>query len=183
MSKSFGRLFIADQKEAVVCHWEIKNSELLLTPHDSTIETWAMDLKQSDLTLAGFNQDQIVLKQDRLTYYVTRAEIEQSLQSTHIQRITQSLGKESIRVKRDVHMSYVWLGVFLTVALLLLSLAWWVTERAVHGAVAMTPASWDVELGKAAWKAGHAAATPTPKFQARQKSPRARAAPASSPCP
>jgi Zn-dependent protease with chaperone function len=153
MSKSFGRLFIADQKEAVVCHWEIKNSELLLTPHDSTIETWAIDLKQTDLTLAGFNQDQIVLKQDRLTYYVTRAEIEQSLRSTHIQRITQSLGKESIRVKRDVHMSYVWLGVFLTVALLLLSLAWWVTERAVHGAVAMTPASWDVELGKAAWKA------------------------------
>jgi beta-barrel assembly-enhancing protease len=153
MSESFGRLFISDQKEAVVCQWKIENLQLLLTPHDSSLETWAIDLKKTDLTLGGFNQDQIVLKQDRLTYYITRAEIEQNLRSLKIQRINQALGQETIRVRKDVRMSYVWLSGLVTIAIILAALVWWVTERAVHAAVAMTPASWDVELGKAAWRA------------------------------
>jgi Zn-dependent protease with chaperone function len=147
-----GRLFVAGQKEAIVCRWHLEASQLVLTAVDPGGGPWALDVGQADLTLGGFNEAQVVLKQGDLIFYGTRSEMEVPLRSLGLQRIQRTLGKESRRVQHNVRMSYVWLGVATLFLGLLGWLGWWVSERAVHVATAMTPVRWDVELGKTAWK-------------------------------
>lgn len=147
-----GRLFVAGQKEAILCSWCLQGSQLILSAVEPGVGPWTLEVAQCDLTLGGFNEAQVVLKQGDLIFYGTRAEMEKPLRLLGLERIHRSLGKESTRVQRSVRMSYVWLGVFVAFLGLLGILGWWVTERAVLAATAMTPVSWDVELGKAAWK-------------------------------
>ncbi|MBT9583702.1 M48 family metallopeptidase [bacterium] len=147
-----GRLFVAGQKEAVLCSWCLQGSHLILSAVEPGAGTWTLEVAQSDLTLGGFNEAQVVLKQGDLIFYGTRAEMENPLRLLGLERIHRALGKESTRVRSSVRRSYVWLSIFVAFLGLLGLAGWWVTERVVHVATGMTPVSWDVELGKAAWK-------------------------------
>ena len=151
-----GRLFIAGQKEAVVCRWQLDGSHLVLSPNQSDPPYpggWKLDVNQSNLTLAGFNEDQLVLKVGDLVFYGQRAELEKPLRALGLERIHRALSNESRRVRSNVRKSYVWLGVLTVLLGMLVGIGWWVTDRVVDGATALTPIGWDVELGKVAWNA------------------------------
>lgn len=147
-----GRLFIAGQKEAVVCRWDLQGTCLVLTPVKGG-ESQRLEVANAALTLGGFNEDQIVLKEGDLVFYAPRPALEKPLRQLGLERLHRTLGQEASRVRASVRMSYLWLGVIVFCLGLCGMFAWWVTEKAVMGATAMTPISWDVQLGKAAWQA------------------------------
>jgi len=139
---------VAGQKQAIVCRWTLEGSTLILQAV-SDAAVWSLDVAQSTLTLGGFNEDQIVLKQDELVFYAVRAELEGPLRGLGLERIHRALGQEKARVRQAVRMSYVGLAALIALVLTAGWWVWWVTDRAVDSATAMTPVSWDVELGKA----------------------------------
>lgn len=148
MPELVGRLFVAGQKQAVVCGWSLEGSRLILQAVSGTA-VWQLDVAQSTLTLGGFNEDQIVLKQDELVFYAVRAELEGPLRGLGLERIHRALGQEKARVRRSLRLSYVVLVALIGLVLTAGWWVWWVTDRAVDAATAMTPVSWDVQLGKA----------------------------------
>ncbi|MFN8610021.1 MAG: M48 family metallopeptidase [Vulcanimicrobiota bacterium] len=148
-----GRLFITGQTEAIVCRWELVGTYLQLQERAFEGRSWTMQPQRARLSLGGFNEDQIVLQEDALTFYASRPELEKPLRALGLLNVQQALGRESRRVRHNVRMSYVWAGLLFMLLALSGLLGWWVSDRMVEAAAAMTPVSWDVELGRASYRA------------------------------
>ena len=71
-----GRLFITGQTEAIVCRWELVGTYLQLQERAFEGRSWTMQPQRARLSLGGFNEDQIVLQEDALTFYASRPELE-----------------------------------------------------------------------------------------------------------
>lgn len=149
------RLFLPNHKEAIVCHWSWESTRLLLQPAksaDAEFGSWSLDVAQAELELGGFNEDQVVLKEAGLTLYCQRADIEGELRRLQLRRIQQKLGAEKARVKHQWRMSWVLLACFVMLVAGGAAFTWWGSDRLVEVAARRSPVSWDVELGKLAWK-------------------------------
>lgn len=114
--------------------------------------TWTLELQRARLSLGGFNEDQIVLQTEGMTFYAGRPELEKPLRALGLMHIHQALGREASRVRHNVRMSYVWAGMLFLLLALSGLFGWWVTDRMVDAAAAMTPVSWDIELGRTCYK-------------------------------
>lgn len=153
--KPVARLFIPEHKEAIICHWSWQGTRLLLQackPSEAGFGSWTLEVSQAELELGGFNEDQVVLKQDGLTFYCQRSDIETELRRLGLMRIGQKLGAETSRVRHQWRMSWVLLGVCLMLVLGGVGFLIWGSDRIVELAARRSPVSWDVELGKLAWK-------------------------------
>lgn len=153
--KPVARLFLPEHKEAIVCHWSWQGTRLLLQaskPSESGFGSWTLEVSQAQLELGGFNEDQVVLKQDGLTFYCQRSDIETELRRLGLMRINQKLGAEKSRVRHQWRMSWVLLGLCLMLVLGGVGFLIWGSDRIVELAARRSPISWDVELGKLAWK-------------------------------
>ena len=153
--KPVARLFLPNHKEAIVCHWRWEGTRLHLEPAksaDAEFGAWTLDIAQAELELGGFNEDQVVLKQPGLTFYCLRSDIENELRSLHLMRVNHKLGAEKNRVKLQWRMSWVILAALVMLVLGGLGFTWWGSDRLVELAARRSPVSWDVELGKLAWK-------------------------------
>jgi beta-barrel assembly-enhancing protease len=149
-----GRLFTQDSKEAVVCEWTLQGSELVLTPAKQPDgRRWSMPMSSSQLSLGGFNEDQVVLKHDGLTFYAERAAIEPPLRRLGYLRLNQALGSERQRVRRGSARSWAVLALLFVAVGLGALFGWYLSDRIVEQAARVTPVAWDVELGTAVWSA------------------------------
>lgn len=149
-----GRLFHPESKEAVICDWRVEASELILTPaRQPDSRSWRIPLARAELSLGGFNDDQIVLKADELTFYCERAVLAPQLLKTGYRYLVEKLAGERRRVAHSVRRSWVLLAVFCVFCGLGGWFVWFVSDRVVDQAARLSPVRWDVELGNAVYGA------------------------------
>lgn len=144
-----GRLFSPDSKEARICRWRVEGWNLFLADDLGEV---CLDLSKAELSLGGFNEDQIVLKHQGFSFYAPRQELEKELLPLGLEKLRGSLRREQQRVRRSVRLSWVLAAVAGCMILMAGAAAWWVSDRMVEAAAAMSPVGWDVELGQGVWK-------------------------------